>query len=45
MPLARVIGQVAIGRALTHLPNMKLAEQTLEWEDRFAVRGLKALMV
>jgi cytochrome P450 len=45
MPLARVIGQVAIGRALTQLPNMTLAEQTLEWEDRFAVRGLKALMV
>lgn len=45
MPLARVIGQVAIGRALTQLPAMTLAEQTLEWEDRFAVRGLKALMV
>ena len=45
MPLARVIGQVAIERALAMLPNMTLTKQTLEWEDRFAVRGLKSLFV
>ncbi len=45
MPLARAIGQVAMERLVTRLPGLRLEVDCLEWEQRVAVRGLKALPV
>jgi cytochrome P450 len=45
MPLARAISQVALERVLARLPKLSLAADHIEWEERVAVRGLKALPV
>ena len=45
MPLARAIGQVALERLVTRLPDLHLDAHPLEWEERVAVRGVKALPV
>jgi cytochrome P450 len=43
--LARVEGQVAIGRLATDLPDLRLAGESLEWRETLTLRGLKALPV
>jgi cytochrome P450 len=45
MPLARVIGQIALERIVTQAHDLRCVEQPLEWEERFAVRGLKSLWI
>ena len=45
MPLARAIGQVAVERLITRLPDMALGPQVIAWEERVAVRGVKSLPV
>ena len=47
MPLARPLGKIALERLLRRLPKLELASDPadLEWEERVAVRGVKALPV
>ncbi len=47
MPLARTLGRVALERLLQRMPGMVIASRPdeIEWEERLAVRGLKALPV
>jgi cytochrome P450 len=45
MPLARAISQVAFDRLLMRLPDLALVTDQVEWEERVAVRGAKALPV
>jgi len=43
--LARVEGQIAINTLVQQLPNLKLHTDKLEWLEKIALRGLKALPV
>lgn len=43
--LARVEGQIAINTLVQRLPDLALAEDTLEWRKNISLRGLKALPV
>jgi cytochrome P450 len=43
--LARLEGQIALSRLLNRLPNLRLADQQVEWQETVAVHGLKALKV
>jgi cytochrome P450 len=44
-PLARLEAQIGIGRLVERFPNLRLAEQTLEWKSVPAFRGLTQLLV
>ena len=44
-PLARVEGQIALGRLLRRVPRLALQAPTPEWRDSSALRGLKTLPV
>jgi cytochrome P450 len=41
--LARLEGQLAIGRLVTRLPNMKVSTETLSWRPGVVLRGLREL--
>jgi len=43
--VARMVAQVAIGTIVRRLHDLRLATETLEWEDNLSRRGLKALPV
>jgi len=43
--LARLEGEVAVGRLVQRLPGLKLATDNLEWRPGSMVRGLRALPV
>jgi cytochrome P450 len=42
-PLARLEGQIAIASVLRRFPGLRLAAETLEWNDHPTFRGLRAL--
>jgi cytochrome P450 len=44
-PLARLEGQIAIGRVLERFPNVRLTAETVEWQPNPTFRALKALPV
>jgi cytochrome P450 len=44
-PLARVEAQVALGTMLRRFPHLRLATDTLSWQENLAYRGLKTLPV
>ena len=44
-PLARLEGQIAIGRLLRRMPGLRLATSTPEWRESSTLRGLKTLPV
>ena len=44
-PLARIETQLAINSILRRIPNMRLAEQDLEWDELLALRKLKSLQL
>jgi len=43
--LARLEGQIAVNSLLHRLPELKLANQDLEWHRNFTLRGLKSLPI
>jgi cytochrome P450 len=44
-PLARLEAQTAIGTVLRRFPNLRLAEQDLQYHNNYTLHGLKALRV
>jgi cytochrome P450 len=44
-PLARLETQIGVGRLVERFPNLRLAEQELEWKSVPAFRGLARLIV
>ena len=43
--LARREGHIAFNRLFVRLPGMQLADDSIEWNDTVAVRGLKHLRI
>ncbi|SVE24860.1 uncharacterized protein METZ01_LOCUS477714, partial [marine metagenome] len=44
-PLARLEGEIALSTLIKRLPNMRLANDELDWRKTFTLRGLSALPV
>jgi pimeloyl-[acyl-carrier protein] synthase len=44
-PLARLEAQIAINTILRRIPTLRLASETLEWEELLALRKLKSLPI
>ena len=44
-PLARLEGEIALASLIKRLPNLRLADDELDWRKTFTLRGLSRLRV
>ena len=44
-PLARLEGEIALSTLVKRLPNIRLADDELDWRKTFTLRGLSTLPV